>query len=83
MTFALATIRHNRRPTPAIEVDGSWYALAQIAPELLEPAPSRGLINIFEHWTEREPALTKLANELRSGTLGATDSALHRRSNNS
>jgi 2-keto-4-pentenoate hydratase/2-oxohepta-3-ene-1,7-dioic acid hydratase in catechol pathway len=73
MTFALATIRHNRRPTPAIEVDGSWYALAQIAPELLEPAPSRGLINIFEHWTEREPALTKLANELRSGTLGATE----------
>jgi 2-keto-4-pentenoate hydratase/2-oxohepta-3-ene-1,7-dioic acid hydratase in catechol pathway len=72
MTFALATIRHNGQPSPAIEVDERWYLLGQIAPQLLEPTPSRGLITVFEHWTEHEAALIKLADDLRSGTVTAT-----------
>jgi 2-keto-4-pentenoate hydratase/2-oxohepta-3-ene-1,7-dioic acid hydratase in catechol pathway len=72
MTFALATIRHNGQPNPAIEVGDRWYLLAEIAPRLLEPVPSRGLINIFEHWAEREPALIELADDLQSGSIGAT-----------
>lgn len=71
MTFALATIRYDGQPSPAIEVDGRWYLLAQVAPQLLEPAPSRGLMNIFEHWPEREPALMKLADKLQSRASGA------------
>ena len=74
MTFALATIRHDERPTPALEVSGRWYALAALAPELLEPNPSRGLINVFEHWSEREPVLVGLAEEIASG--GAPAAAL-------
>src|ERR1700675_11913 len=70
MTFALATIRHDGRPTPAIEVDERWCAPAHIAPRVLEPSPTRGLINVFEHWTEREPALMTLADDLRRDMLG-------------
>jgi len=72
MTFALATIRHNGQASPAIEVDERWYLLAQVAPKLLGPAPSRGLITVFEHWVEREPELMKLADDLRSGKLSAS-----------
>ena len=71
MTFALATIRDNGYPSAAIEVAGSWYLLAQTAPHLLAPTPSRGLMNVFGHWTERAPALKKLADALRSGIAEA------------
>jgi 2-keto-4-pentenoate hydratase/2-oxohepta-3-ene-1,7-dioic acid hydratase in catechol pathway len=53
-------------------VAGSWYLLARTAPHLLAPTPSRGLMNVFEHWTERAPALEKLADALRSGMAEAT-----------
>ncbi len=72
MTFALATIRHDGQKTPAIEVGEHWYALAQVAPLLLEPTPSRGLINVFEHWSEREPMLVRLADDISSGRMAAT-----------
>ena len=68
--FSLATIRHHGQPTPAIEVAGTWYALASIAPDLLQPAPGRGLINVFERWSECEPALAELADAIASGTSG-------------
>ena len=65
--FSLATIRHAGQPTPAIEVDGIWYALAPAAPALLEPSPARGLINVFERWSTCEPALAELADRIASG----------------
>ena len=76
MTFALATIRHNGQPSAAIEVDGRWYLLARTARHLLAPTPSRGLLNVFEHWTERAPALEKLADALRSGMAEASPVSL-------
>jgi 2-keto-4-pentenoate hydratase/2-oxohepta-3-ene-1,7-dioic acid hydratase in catechol pathway len=72
MTFALATVRHNGHPSAAIEVDGSWYLLARAAPHLLAPTPSSGRMNVFEYWTERAPALEKLADALRSQKVDAT-----------
>ena len=71
MKFAVATVRHDGRPTPALEVAGLWYALADLVPGLLEPTPSRGLINVFEQWTEREPVLARLADEIASGRAAA------------
>jgi 2-keto-4-pentenoate hydratase/2-oxohepta-3-ene-1,7-dioic acid hydratase in catechol pathway len=71
MTFALATIRHDGHPTPAIEVGARWYALADLAPQVLEPTPSRGLMNVFEHWTAREPVLVRLADGIASGDVAA------------
>ena len=72
MTFALATIRHNGQPTPAMEIGAHWYALAEVAPKLLEPSPARGLINVFEHWTESEPVLDEVAYGIGSGQVPAT-----------
>ena len=65
MSFALATIRHDGRPTPVIEAHGQHYALSTVAPELLEPAPSRGLMNIFERWDTAEEELVQLCERLR------------------
>jgi hypothetical protein len=52
MTFSLATINYKGTPTPTIEVDGYYYPLAIVGPELLEPAPDRGLMNLFIDWGE-------------------------------
>ena len=71
MTFALATIQVHGRPTPALEVGRHWYPLAVLAPELLQPNPSRGLINVFERWTEREPAVARLADDIAAGSITA------------
>jgi hypothetical protein len=56
MRFSLATIRHDGRPTPVIEVDDGYYPLAQVARELLAPAPQRGLMNLFDDWAPRRGA---------------------------
>jgi 2-keto-4-pentenoate hydratase/2-oxohepta-3-ene-1,7-dioic acid hydratase in catechol pathway len=66
MTYSLATIRHDGCRTPVLEVDGAFYDIAKVAPELLEPVAARGLINIFERWTEREPRLDQLATDLKT-----------------
>ena len=71
MTFALATIRHDGQPTPAMEVGAHWYALGDLAPELLQPNPGRGLLNGFEHWSEREAVLVRLAEAIAAGRAEA------------
>ena len=47
-----------------IETDGRYWSLAQAAPELLQPNPRRGLMNIFESWSESEEKLVALAQHL-------------------
>lgn len=64
MKYSLATIRRDGRAVAAIETGGRWFDLAQVAPELLEPNPARGLINLFENWADREPRLQALAKAL-------------------
>jgi len=66
MTYSLATIQNDGHPTPVLEVGGVYYDLAKLAPDLLAPAPARGLITIFEHWSEREPVLDRLASDLQA-----------------
>jgi 2-keto-4-pentenoate hydratase/2-oxohepta-3-ene-1,7-dioic acid hydratase in catechol pathway len=65
MTYSLATIRHGGRPTAVLEIEGTHYDIAKVAPELLEPAPTRGLINVFERWAERAPQLEQLVADLK------------------
>jgi len=71
MTFALATINQKGKPTPVIEVDGQYYPLATAAPELLQPSPERGLMNLFSDWAKSESALVALAEKLRTSKSGA------------
>src|SRR5258708_7677073 len=75
MTFSLATIRHDARPTAVIEVDGTCYPLAAAAPALLQPAPDRGLMNLFADWPKSEAALLGLADRLRKCGGGAISPA--------
>ena len=71
MTFSLATIKHDGKPTPVIEVDEQYYPLATAAPQLLQPEPNRGLMNLFNDWAKSEAALVALADSLRKSKTGA------------
>jgi hypothetical protein len=71
MTFSLSTLRHNGKPTPVIEAQGRYYPLTSLAPELLQAAPSRGLMNLFDDWASAEAALLKLAARLETSHDGA------------
>ena len=66
MTFALATLNRDGLPTPVIEVEDQYYSLATAAPELLQPSPARGLMNLFTDWAKSETALVALADKLRA-----------------
>jgi 2-keto-4-pentenoate hydratase/2-oxohepta-3-ene-1,7-dioic acid hydratase in catechol pathway len=66
MTYSLATIQQNARAIPVIEIAGTYYDLAKVAPKLLEPAPQRGLVNVFERWSERQLMLDRLVADLKA-----------------
>lgn len=64
MAFSLTTLRVDDSPTPALCVGDRYWALADIAPEVLRPEPSRGLMNVFDHWERAEPLLVAAAEHL-------------------
>lgn len=68
MAFSLATIRYKGKPTPVIETAGNYFEIARVAPELLQPNPGRGLMNIFENWAASEANLVKLCAKLAGST---------------
>jgi 2-keto-4-pentenoate hydratase/2-oxohepta-3-ene-1,7-dioic acid hydratase in catechol pathway len=70
MQFSLATIRHNGRPTPAIEVSNKYYALTEVAPDLLGAARRPGLMGLFDDWKRAEARLTELAGEIDKSGRG-------------
>lgn len=67
--FSLMTLRVGQQPTPVLCMDGRYWALADVAPELLLRQPGRGLMNVFEDWTAAEPVLMQVAERLRNGQL--------------
>lgn len=68
MTFSLATLRVDGRPTPVLSIGDRHWALADVAPASLEPEPGRGLMNVFDHWERTEPILVAAAERLADGT---------------
>ncbi|MDX2546953.1 fumarylacetoacetate hydrolase family protein [Streptomyces sp. WI04-05B] len=68
MTFSLATWRVDDRPTPVLTVEDRSWALADVAPDALQPDPARGLMNVFDHWERTEPLLLAAAERLADGT---------------
>src|SRR5215207_8135240 len=75
MTFSLATIRVDGSPAPVLTVGGRHYRIADVAPEVLAPNPSAGLMAVFAHWDEAEPVLLKAAREVADGTLTCAEVA--------
>lgn len=67
MKYSLATIRREGRAVPVIETGGDWFDLGEVAPELLQPNPARGLIGLFEQWSDRAAQLDGLAERLAGG----------------
>lgn len=65
--FSLATLKVGPAATPAICIDGRYWALADVAPELLKPLPIGGLMNVFEDWEHAEGVLIEVAQALQSG----------------
>lgn len=67
MVFSLATLRVDGKPTPTIGIDGRYWRLADVVPEVLQQHPDHGLMNVFENWSSSEPALDQAAESLASG----------------
>lgn len=71
MKFALATLQRGSGAAPAIEVEGRYYWLDQIAPDLLLPEPhSRGLMDLFSDWQAAEARLIGLVENIGEFTAG-------------
>lgn len=71
MHYALATIAHAGRPTPVIEIGGRFHDLHAVAPDLMEPEPSRGLMSLFRDWDRADQRLGEIA-----ASLGGSDRGL-------
>lgn len=70
MKYALATVKLDGKATPVIQVAGRFFALADVAPELLQPDPARGLMALFDDWQRSDEALGALADTLADGSRG-------------
>lgn len=73
MEYALSTIRFDARPTPVIEVAGRHHRLDAVAPELLQRAPARGLMNLFDDWDAAERALSAVARRIAGSSQGVVE----------
>jgi 2-keto-4-pentenoate hydratase/2-oxohepta-3-ene-1,7-dioic acid hydratase in catechol pathway len=87
MSFMLATTLVDGAPTPVLVVGGRHYPLAEVAPPLLMPAGqgsivrggADGLMRLLGRWTEAEPVLVAVADELRRGVRTCRDVPVPRR----
>ncbi|MES2976028.1 MAG: fumarylacetoacetate hydrolase family protein [Pseudomonadota bacterium] len=65
--FSLATLKVAGKPVPAIRIQDSYWALADVAPELIAAQPLRGMMNLFDDWAKSEAVLLPLAEALAAG----------------
>lgn len=70
--FSLMTLRVGQTATPALCLEGRYWALADVAPQLLQSAPARGLMNVFEDWDHAESVLLEVVQALEAGRLTRT-----------
>jgi 2-keto-4-pentenoate hydratase/2-oxohepta-3-ene-1,7-dioic acid hydratase in catechol pathway len=77
--YKLATFRHQNKPTPVIEVNGSYWPISTVAPDLLAADSTRGLMQLFDDWEQSHKRLASLATRLWSegapGDIPAPQSA--------
>jgi len=73
MTFSLATIRVDGAPTPVLVLHGRHYRIADLAPEILAPDPSAGLMAVFAHWADAEPVLLDAVRALDDGVRAVAE----------
>lgn len=64
--FALATLSHDGAAVPAIEVDGYFYDLRVLVPDLLHNDYGNGLMALFKDWSASEKVLSQISTEAPS-----------------
>jgi 2-keto-4-pentenoate hydratase/2-oxohepta-3-ene-1,7-dioic acid hydratase in catechol pathway len=62
--FSLATLRIDSVPTPVLTVNDRHYRIADVAPDVLAPNPSGGLMTVLARWAEAEPVLLEAVRAL-------------------
>jgi 2-keto-4-pentenoate hydratase/2-oxohepta-3-ene-1,7-dioic acid hydratase in catechol pathway len=67
--FSLATLKVGQAAVPALCIAGRYWSLADVAPQLLQPQPLRGLMNVFEDWQHAEGVLIEVAQGLAAGRV--------------
>jgi hypothetical protein len=50
--YKLATFRHQNKPTPVIEINRRYWPISTVAPDLLPPDSTRGLMQLFDDWEQ-------------------------------
>jgi 2,4-didehydro-3-deoxy-L-rhamnonate hydrolase len=70
--YSLSVLRRDGRATPAIEVDGRYFDLSGIAPDIIQNADN-GLQDALASWDRNAGALADLAFKLSSGVLSAPE----------
>jgi 2-keto-4-pentenoate hydratase/2-oxohepta-3-ene-1,7-dioic acid hydratase in catechol pathway len=79
ISYTLATFRHQNKPTPVIEVNGLFWPISTVAPDLLPADSTRGLMQLFDDWEQSGKRLARLAARLSSegspGEIPAPQSA--------
>jgi 2-keto-4-pentenoate hydratase/2-oxohepta-3-ene-1,7-dioic acid hydratase in catechol pathway len=73
MSYSLATFRIDGSPTPVLSIEGRHYRIADLAPQVLAPNPSAGLMTVFARWAETEPVLLRAADDLADGVLACAE----------
>ncbi len=68
--FSLATLKVGQQAVPALCIGNQYWAIADVAPHLLEALPGRGLMSVFHDWPNAEQVLVKVAGDLASGKSG-------------
>ncbi|MEZ5818264.1 MAG: fumarylacetoacetate hydrolase family protein [Hyphomicrobiaceae bacterium] len=75
MRYALATVSRDGCSVPVMEVGGSYYRLEQVASELLDANPGRGLLALFVDWEDADRKLGAIAERLTAASPARLDPA--------
>jgi 2-keto-4-pentenoate hydratase/2-oxohepta-3-ene-1,7-dioic acid hydratase in catechol pathway len=69
--YSLATLRQGAGTIAAICVDGRYWDLEQVVPQVLADAEYSGLMSVFQDWAANEFLLQRAADDLASGASSA------------
>ncbi|WP_372527305.1 fumarylacetoacetate hydrolase family protein [Piscinibacter sp.] len=66
-TLSTVVVSGKSAPLPVIGLADRFWALEDVAPQLLQPQPLRGLMNVFEDWGHADGELQRVAAGLADG----------------
>src|ERR1700756_5571225 len=70
--YSLSVLKRGGRSTPVIEVDGHYFDLMEIAPDIIQTRDN-GLLDVLSSWDRNAGDLADLAIKLSAGALSAPE----------